>query len=705
MAERANDVVGVVLGEAKARSYSDMLHVASVVANRARALGVSMEDVVRNAKEFNAYGKALPPGVSKYKDMAKKAITQVLTKGPVTPATFYATPSASKNLPKGLQKVTSTIGHEYYVDPKNRAINTAVGYRKPDPKLGMMNLAPSMVQDGTVKSAMADSHMDPRLGNVVSSLSRAGFGDVSALSGFRDPVTNARVGGAKKSQHLRGTAIDVMGLGMTPNQKADMLDRALMAGVRGVGLYTGPKQGIHLDVRGTPSFWSGNYTGLTAKQAPSWAQNQIGQLLSLDETNTYLPTRPANTPIPTPRAAMAMMAKAPAPAPSKSAVKAGYQQYANSRRAPQEALVASATPAPTTRQVERNVATRTFNPGGILTGKAAVSLSPVSSAQASTRMPSRATSLPPDRQMPSGPVAASRKTSTGLSYSLAQPARDVVAKDRQMSYSPAAPMSVGKYSPVSKPSALSVTARAAGGIAPAAMAAGYGQMAASRQAPVASPAAVKAGYQHYGMLRATTPDVAPVRSVAPAQQAYTPAPTAKTAIAGPLSKQGITATQPKNQLIGPVAPAPTIGGKIQKAVQKAFTPENIASASLAAAGTALAGPVGGILGSLIGRQIGKNGIGPNVNNQPMSINNIGGGLAAVSQAMGGTRGTQANYSSPGGGGTVTSLGNGSYSRTSNKYGWSEVTDASGRTSASGKFGGIFGGLFGGGSKSTSGKKK
>lgn len=132
---KARTVADVILGEAvsgsPAKRYADMKAIASVISNRARALGVTPEQVVSNQREFNAYGKSLPAGVSAYRSMAEQALQDVSTNGPVHSGTFYATPAAAGNLPSGLQQETATSGHVYYSDPLNRAIGTSVGYRQP----------------------------------------------------------------------------------------------------------------------------------------------------------------------------------------------------------------------------------------------------------------------------------------------------------------------------------------------------------------------------------------------------------------------------------------------------------------------------------------------------------------------------------------------------------------------------------------------
>ncbi len=136
----ARSVTDVVLGEAtsgtKAQRLADMKAIYSAIANRAALTGLTPQQIVANSREFNAYGRALPKGVGAYRDLAEQAIREVQTKGPVHTGTFYATPKAAKNLPSGLQHVTSTSGHRYYSDPQNRSIGTALGYRQPTQKTG-----------------------------------------------------------------------------------------------------------------------------------------------------------------------------------------------------------------------------------------------------------------------------------------------------------------------------------------------------------------------------------------------------------------------------------------------------------------------------------------------------------------------------------------------------------------------------------------
>ncbi len=126
-----NDFVSLLLGEAGGKNaterYNDMLHIASVVVNRSLATGLPVEDIIANSNEFNAWGKALPAGTEQFRSLAQQAIQQVIDHGPVTNATFYATPTKTDNLPGGLQAATRTASHEFFTDPENRSIGVVGG--------------------------------------------------------------------------------------------------------------------------------------------------------------------------------------------------------------------------------------------------------------------------------------------------------------------------------------------------------------------------------------------------------------------------------------------------------------------------------------------------------------------------------------------------------------------------------------------------
>lgn len=92
---------------------------------------------------------------------------------------------------------------------------------------------------------------------------------IRILSGYRSPAHNSKVGGAKQSQHMLGTAADIVCDRATP-QKAYFVARRLYREgkikIGGAGLYA---SWIHLDVRppkpdGSLYTWEGKGVGSEA---------------------------------------------------------------------------------------------------------------------------------------------------------------------------------------------------------------------------------------------------------------------------------------------------------------------------------------------------------------------------------------------------------------------------------------------------------
>ena len=76
---------------------------------------------------------------------------------------------------------------------------------------------------------------------------------VTINSGFRTATRNSGVGGAKYSQHLYGTAADIVVSGIAPKDVAEYAEK-LMPNTGGIGIYS---NFTHIDVRRTKSRWNG----------------------------------------------------------------------------------------------------------------------------------------------------------------------------------------------------------------------------------------------------------------------------------------------------------------------------------------------------------------------------------------------------------------------------------------------------------------
>jgi zinc D-Ala-D-Ala carboxypeptidase len=89
------------------------------------------------------------------------------------------------------------------------------------------------------------------------------------LSAYRDPAHNKRVGGAKRSQHLRGRAFDVRVDNIDPAALIAATVTVTATAIEGfIGFGTYPRQGfVHIDTRETPASWGPPFATRFAPEA------------------------------------------------------------------------------------------------------------------------------------------------------------------------------------------------------------------------------------------------------------------------------------------------------------------------------------------------------------------------------------------------------------------------------------------------------
>jgi uncharacterized protein YcbK (DUF882 family) len=78
---------------------------------------------------------------------------------------------------------------------------------------------------------------------------------ITITSGYRSPEHNAKVKGAKNSQHIFGTAADIKVQGMTPKEVALVIETLIKEGKMkegGIGVYN---SWVHYDIRGVRARW------------------------------------------------------------------------------------------------------------------------------------------------------------------------------------------------------------------------------------------------------------------------------------------------------------------------------------------------------------------------------------------------------------------------------------------------------------------
>ena len=96
------------------------------------------------------------------------------------------------------------------------------------------------------------------------------FGKLPITSGRRSAAHNAKVGGARGSQHLHGNAVDIDVSGMPVSERLALIDAASKAGIKGVGVY---KNALHFDLGGRRA-WGPSYG---RGSVPGWAEKAIQQ--------------------------------------------------------------------------------------------------------------------------------------------------------------------------------------------------------------------------------------------------------------------------------------------------------------------------------------------------------------------------------------------------------------------------------------------
>ena len=78
---------------------------------------------------------------------------------------------------------------------------------------------------------------------------------ININSAYRSPSHNRKVGGVKNSQHVKGTAVDIVVKGLSTDQLAYKIDELISKGIMqqgGIGIYD---TFVHYDIRGTKARW------------------------------------------------------------------------------------------------------------------------------------------------------------------------------------------------------------------------------------------------------------------------------------------------------------------------------------------------------------------------------------------------------------------------------------------------------------------
>lgn len=112
-------------------------------------------------------------------------------------------------------------------------------------------------------------NVDPRINALIDYMRKRGY-QFDVTSGYRSPFQNRRAGGARRSTHMGGLAVDMaLPNNNDPSQALKMIEDASKFGVQGVGVYRPGK--LHFDY-GNKRYWGPSYR---ADSLPSWASDTV----------------------------------------------------------------------------------------------------------------------------------------------------------------------------------------------------------------------------------------------------------------------------------------------------------------------------------------------------------------------------------------------------------------------------------------------
>lgn len=111
-------------------------------------------------------------------------------------------------------------------------------------------------------------NVQPQMLGLFRQLQNAFGQSIPIASGYRDPGRNARAGGASKSRHMHGDALDLDVSKLSKEERVNLIRLASSMGFQGIGVYN---NSIHLDL-GNRRAWGPSHG---RESVPGWAQAAI----------------------------------------------------------------------------------------------------------------------------------------------------------------------------------------------------------------------------------------------------------------------------------------------------------------------------------------------------------------------------------------------------------------------------------------------
>lgn len=132
-------------------------------------------------------------------------------------------------------------------------------------------------QDMITDKGVDQSNVNPKLKEFVLGFQQE-FPKAIVTSAFRDPFRNAKVNGAKDSEHLRGNAVDIKISDMNDSEKETFV-KSLLANpaVGGIGYYNNGS--LHIDYRdpANKAAWGPNRSRTSLPETPYWYRTHVAE--------------------------------------------------------------------------------------------------------------------------------------------------------------------------------------------------------------------------------------------------------------------------------------------------------------------------------------------------------------------------------------------------------------------------------------------
>lgn len=115
--------------------------------------------------------------------------------------------------------------------------------------------------------------LDPRLIPALNATRHAIGRPIQITSGYRDPTYNQRIGGARRSRHLIGDAVDINIGGYSSYARYKLVWHLIRNGFTSFGTYGGRPNMLHADMRPYAAIWhhgAGNHPAWLLRALRDW---------------------------------------------------------------------------------------------------------------------------------------------------------------------------------------------------------------------------------------------------------------------------------------------------------------------------------------------------------------------------------------------------------------------------------------------------